>query len=62
MITKGLILTGDNAEPLSHVFEEVKTKCYEESEVSLDDTQALHALVSCFRTTFTGYYNKRAFD
>ncbi|MGB9371855.1 MAG: hypothetical protein WCB79_08010 [Halobacteriota archaeon] len=32
------------------MLEEVKTKAYEESETSLDDTQALDALVSYFRT------------
>jgi hypothetical protein len=31
------------------VLAEVKTKTYEESEVSLDDAQALDALVSSFR-------------
>jgi hypothetical protein len=28
----------------------VKTKAYEESEAQLDDTQALDALVSCFKS------------
>ena len=48
MIENGLILTG-SAELLSRVLAEVKTKTYEESEVSLDDAQALDALVSSFR-------------
>jgi len=50
MIENGLILTGSEAELLSLALSEVKTKAYEESEVSLDDTQALDALVSCFKT------------
>ena len=31
------------------MLEEVKTKAYEESETSLDDTEALDALLSSFR-------------
>jgi hypothetical protein len=50
MIEKGLIITGSDAELLSNALLEVKTKTYEESEAQLDDTQALSALVSCFRT------------
>jgi hypothetical protein len=49
MIEKGLILTGNDAELLTCALSEVKTKVYEESEAQLDDTQALDALVSCFR-------------
>jgi len=49
MIEKGLILTGSDAELLSRALSEVKTKVYDESEAQLDDTQALDALVSCFR-------------
>ncbi|MGA7076574.1 MAG: hypothetical protein WBZ42_08550 [Halobacteriota archaeon] len=49
MIEKGLILIGSDAELLSRALAEVKTKVYEESEARLDDTQALDALVSCFR-------------
>jgi hypothetical protein len=49
MIEKGLILTGDDAELLSEVLEEVKTKVFAESEASLDNSQALDTLVSCFR-------------
>jgi hypothetical protein len=41
MIENGLILTGSDAELLSRALAEVKTKTYGESEVSLDDTQAL---------------------
>jgi hypothetical protein len=50
MIEKGLILTGSDAELLSRALSEVKTKVCEESEAGLDDTEALDALVSCFRT------------
>jgi hypothetical protein len=50
MIEKGPVLTGNDAELLSCALSEVKTKVYEESEASLDDTEALSALVSCFRT------------
>jgi hypothetical protein len=49
MIEKGLIITGSDAELLNHALAEVKTKAYAESEASLDDTQALDALVSYFR-------------
>jgi len=35
---------------LSRALSEVKKKAYEESEDQLDDTQALDALVSCFRS------------
>jgi len=48
MIQNGLILTGNDAEFLSRVPEEVKTKSYEDSKIRLDDAQALSALVSCF--------------
>ncbi|MFZ1021350.1 MAG: hypothetical protein WCE82_10865 [Halobacteriota archaeon] len=47
MIQNGLILTGTDAEILSQALLEMKTKAYAESETSLDDTQALTALVSC---------------
>jgi hypothetical protein len=49
MIESGLILTGNDAELLSRALSEVKTKVYEESEASLDDTQAFDALLSSFR-------------
>jgi hypothetical protein len=49
MIESGLILTGNDADLLKRALAEVKTKTYEESEMNLDDTQALDALVSCFR-------------
>jgi hypothetical protein len=50
MIEKGLIITGSDAELLSRALSEVKTKAFEESEAQLDDTQALDALVSGFRS------------
>jgi hypothetical protein len=49
MIEKGLLLTGSDAELLSCALSEVKTKV-DDSEANLDDTEALSALVSCFRT------------
>jgi hypothetical protein len=51
MIERGLIITGSDAELLSNALSDVKTKAYEESEAQLDDTQALDALVSSFRST-----------
>jgi hypothetical protein len=50
MIESGLILTANDADLLRRALSEVKTKIYEESETSLDDTQALDALLSSFRT------------
>ena len=49
MIENGPILTGSDAELLSRVLAEVKTKTYGESEARLDDRQALDTLVSYFR-------------
>jgi hypothetical protein len=46
MIENGLFLTDSDAELLSRALAEVKTKVYEESETSLDDSQALDALLS----------------
>jgi hypothetical protein len=40
MIENGLIITGGEAELLSRALAEAKTKSYEASEMSLDDTQA----------------------
>jgi hypothetical protein len=53
MIENGLFLTGSDAELLSRALSEVKTKVYEESETSLDDTEALDALLSSLRTAET---------
>ena len=53
MIENGLILTGNDAELLSNALAEVKTKVYEESKTSPDDTQALDALLSSLRTVET---------
>ena len=49
MLTKALVLTDDEAELLSRALEEVKTKTFEEFQISLDDLGALNALVSHFR-------------
>jgi hypothetical protein len=49
MLTKALVLTDGEADLLSRVLEEVKTKTLEESQISLDDLGALNALVSHFR-------------
>ena len=49
MLTKALVLTGGEADLLSRTLEEVKTKTFEESQISLDDVGALNALVSHFR-------------
>jgi hypothetical protein len=54
MIESGLILTGNDADLLRNALSEVKIKIYEESETSLDDTQALDTLVSYFRTAEMG--------
>ncbi len=49
MTEKGVFITGDEAELLTRALAEVKTKAFEESELTLDDTQALGALVSSLR-------------
>jgi len=49
MLTKALVLTDGEADLLSRALEEVKTKTFEESQISLDDVEALNALVSRFR-------------
>jgi DNA-binding ferritin-like protein (Dps family) len=49
MLSKALVLTDGEADLLSRALEEVKTKAYEQSETSLEDTQALNALLSIFR-------------
>ena len=49
MLTKALVLTDGEADLLSCALEEVKTKTFEESQISLDDLGALNALVSHFR-------------
>ena len=60
MIENGLFLTGSDAELLSRALSEVKTKVYEESEMSLDDTQALDALLSSLRTVETEEREKKS--
>jgi hypothetical protein len=49
MLTKALVLTNEEADLLSRMLEEVKTKTFEESQISLDDMGALNALISQFR-------------
>jgi hypothetical protein len=49
MLTKALVLTNEEADLLSRMLEEVKTKTFEESQISLDDMEALNALISQFR-------------
>jgi hypothetical protein len=49
MLAKALVLTDDEADLLGRALEEVKTKTFEETQVSLDDVGALNALVSHFR-------------
>ncbi|HYC19666.1 MAG TPA: hypothetical protein VEF35_03470 [Candidatus Bathyarchaeia archaeon] len=41
MLTKALVLTDSEADLLSRVLEEVKSKTFEESQTSLDDAGAL---------------------
>ena len=53
MLTTALVLTGGEADLLSRLLEEVKTKTFEESQISLDDLGALKALVSHFRDAET---------
>jgi len=48
-LTKALVLTDGEAGLLYPVLDEVKTKTFEESRISLDDLEALNALVSHFR-------------
>ena len=49
MTEKGVFITGDEAELLTRALAEVRTKAFEESELTLDNTQALGALVSSLR-------------
>jgi hypothetical protein len=61
MIENGPIFTGSDAELLSRALSEVKTKVYEESVTSLDDTQALDALVSCFTNAESEEHKKEGY-
>jgi hypothetical protein len=49
MLAKALVFTNEEADLLCRVLEEVKTKTFEESQISLDDVGALNALFSHFR-------------
>ena len=53
MIENGVILTGSDAELFRNALAEVKTKIYQETETTLDDTQALNTLLSRLRTVET---------
>jgi hypothetical protein len=59
MIERGLIITGSDAELLSDALLDVKTKAYEESKAQLDNTRALNALVSGFRSADSDGQEKR---
>ena len=60
MLTKALVLTDGEADLLSRALEEVKTKTFEESQISLDDLEALNALVSHFRNAEKVELDKKA--
>jgi len=49
MLTKALVLTDGEADLLSRALEEVKTKTFEDSQITLDNLEALNALISHFR-------------
>lgn len=49
MLTEALVLTDGEAELLRRALEEVKTKTLEESQITLDNLEALRTLVSHFR-------------
>ena len=48
-LTNALVLTNEEADLLRRLLEEVKTKTFEESNISLDDMGALMALVANFK-------------
>jgi signal transduction histidine kinase len=48
-LTNALVLTNEEADLLRRALEEVKTKTFEESNISLDDMGALKALVANFK-------------
>ncbi|MGD0170877.1 MAG: hypothetical protein ABSB81_01940 [Halobacteriota archaeon] len=60
MLTKALVLTDDEADLLGRVLDEVKTKTFEESQISLDDLGALRTLVSHFRGAEKGEPDRKA--
>jgi len=49
MLTKALVLTDGEADLLSRALEEVKTKTFDDSQITLDNLEALNALISHFR-------------
>ncbi len=60
MLTKALVLTDGEAELLGRALEEVKTKTFEDSQITLDDLEALRTLVSHFRGAEKGEPDKEA--
>jgi hypothetical protein len=46
MLTKALVLTDGEADLLSRALEEVKTKTFEKSQISLDDVGVFNAYVT----------------
>jgi hypothetical protein len=48
MLATALVLTNEEADLLRRVLEEVKTKTFEEFQISLDDREALSVLVAHF--------------
>jgi len=60
MLATALVLTNEEADLLSRLLEEVKTKTFEASQISLDDREALSALVAHFRDAEKVERNKEA--
>jgi len=55
-----LVLMGNEAELLGRVLAEAKAKFYEGPDMNLDDSQALDALISSFRTVETKEQDRRS--
>ena len=60
MLTKALVLTDGEAELLGRALEEVKTKTFEETYITLDDFEALRTLVSHFIAAEKAEADKKA--
>ena len=54
MIEKEIVLKGSDAELFSRALAEVKTRIYNESEHRASDTEAIEALIYCFRKSEDG--------
>ncbi|MGB7902331.1 MAG: hypothetical protein WCG09_07830 [Halobacteriota archaeon] len=54
MIEKEIVLKGSDAELLNRALAEVKTRIFNESEHRASDTEAIEALVYCFRKSENG--------